>query len=132
MKVYRCTHVEKQVEKVSSQGPLGGYEEKIDEACGIEAASLEDLLFKLTSRFGLSFREIVRNKKPGSYIEFHRLENDKFLQPTGWEMEEYNADRLNLWQSHWQFTVRVIDQRYLNAADFDQLTIDDPDIRVIE
>jgi hypothetical protein len=132
MKVYRCVHVEKQVENVSSDGPLGGYEEQIDQPCGIEAASLEDLLFKLGDRFGLNINEIIRHKNPGNYIEYHRLENDKFLQPTGREMDEYNAGCLDLWQAYYQFTIRVIDQRYLDDSDFDQLTTADPDISVID
>ena len=133
MKVYRCIHVEKQVEKTSyADGPIGEYAEKIDQPCGIEANSLESLLFKLGDRFGLNIDEIVRNKKPGSYIEFMRLENDKFLQPTGRELEEYGEGRLDLWQSYWQFKIRVIDQRYLTDADFEQLAADDPDLVVIE
>jgi len=40
------------------------------------------------------------------------------------------AGRRDLWQSYWQFTIRVIDQRYLVDADFDQLRVDDPGILV--
>ena len=131
MKVYRCTHVENQIEKTSyADGPLGDYAEKLDQPCGIEAASMEDLLFRLGDCFGLNIDHIVIHKQPGRYVEFLRLENEKFLQPSSWEWEEYLAGRRDLWQSYWQFTIRVIDQRYLADADFDQLRVDDPGILV--
>lgn len=133
MKFYRCIHVEKQIEKTSfANGPIGDYAEKINQPCGVEAGSLEDLLLKLGDRFGLNIHEVIRNKTPGSYIEFIRLENDKFLMPTWNELNEYGEGRLDLWQAYYQFKIRVIDQRYLDDADFEQLSADDPDIRVIE
>ncbi|MEI8017706.1 MAG: hypothetical protein WCH39_05860 [Schlesneria sp.] len=131
MKIYRCTHVENQIEKTSyATGPIGEYAEKIDQPCGIEAASLEDLLFRLGDRFGLNIDQIIVGEKPARCVEFICLKNEKFLHPSDWEWGEYLAGRLDLWQSYWQFTIRVIDQRYLADADFDELRADDPVILV--
>ena len=132
MKFYRCIHVEKQVEFVSSEGPLGGYEEQIDSPCGVEATSLESLLSKLGDKYGLNIDEIIVNKQRRGAIEFHRLENNQFIEPSWDEIQSHESGNLDLWQAYWQFTVRVIDQRYLADADFAQLAADDPDLVVIE
>ena len=132
MKFYRCIHVEKQVEFVSSEGPLGGYEEQIDSPCGIEATSLERLLSNLGDTYGLNIDEIIINKQRRGVIEFHRLENNQFVEPSRDEIQSHESGNLDLWQAYWQFTIRGIDQRYLRDADFEQLAADDPDLVVIE
>jgi hypothetical protein len=129
MKVFRCTHVSKQIEKTSfSDGPIGEYDEPIDQPCAIDAATLGELIEKLGERYNLYIDEVFVNKAVPSVFEFHRLENWKFLQPTGNQMQQFESGAIDLWQSYWQFKIRVVDTRLLDENSWATVATTHPQI----
>jgi hypothetical protein len=63
-----------------------------------------------------------------SEFEFHRLENANFLQVTGNQMQQFEAGKIDLWQSYWQFKIRVVDTRLLDENSWATVAISHPHI----
>jgi hypothetical protein len=129
MKVFRCTHVSKQIEKTCyATGPIGDYDEQIDQPCAIDAATLGELILKLSDRYGLYIDEVFVKAESCSEFEFHRLENANFLQVTGNQMQQFESGKIDLWQSYWQFKIRVVETRLLNEQSWATVAITHPQI----